>query len=90
MDFFFLFLVDVSDIFYYFLLGEWEVEVRGREGGGGGSVFIENPRRGGVFPGREGPRGRKGLQRIGELGEGGCQIFFFGPKCPPSFVYCAI
>ena len=36
------FLVDVSDIFYFFLLGEGKGE---SEVGGGGSVFIENSRR---------------------------------------------
>ena len=42
--------------------------------GGGGSVFIESPRRGGGFQGRLGGC----LQRIGEfMGGGGGQIFFF-------------
>ena len=42
-----LFLVDVSDIFYFFLLGGGEGGVRGARRRGG-SVFIENPRRGGL------------------------------------------
>ena len=56
-----LFLVDVSDIYFlFFWLGEGEGGVRG-VGGGGGSIFIENPRRGGVLQEGEGPRGREGL-----------------------------
>ena len=39
------FLGDVSDIFYFFLLGGGEGEARGA--GKGGSVLIEYPRRGG-------------------------------------------
>ena len=52
----------------------------------GVSVFIENPRRGGV-PG-EGPRGREGVcSELGNLGGGGGLNFFFsGPKCPPSLI----
>ena len=66
------YLVDVSDIFlFYFLLG-------GGEGGsprrqeGGGDDFIENPRRGGGFPGQVGTkegRGREGV--CPEFGGGG-------------------
>ena len=54
-------LVDVSDIFYFFLLGGGEGGVRGA-GKGRGRIFIENPRRGGL-PGGWGPRGE---------GPGGC------------------
>ena len=81
-------LVDVSDIFYFF-------SARGREGGvrgagrvgGGGDFFLENPRRGGGgLPGGWGggrARGREGV--CGELGGGGgLNIFFSGPKFPPS------
>ena len=50
-----------------------------------GSVLIENPRRGGGFPG--GARGgQEGV--CGELGTfwggGRLNIFFSAPKCPPS------
>ena len=74
--------MDVSDIFYFFLLGEGEWGSP-RRWEGGGSVFIENTRRGGVSrTGRaEGPGGC--LRRIGELGGGGAQYFFSGPKYPP-------
>ena len=64
---FFLSLVDVSDIFYFFLLGEGESEALG--GGGGHRFFIENPRTGGA----EGPGGC--LRRVGILG-GGVNIIF--------------
>ena len=43
-------LVDVSDISYFFCSGEG----KGESEAPGGSVFIENPRRGGGFPGRGG------------------------------------
>ena len=61
--------MDVSDIFYFFLLGGGEEEVRGdREGGW---LFIENPRRGGRSPRRGGGRG-EGAVRVsaGNLGGG--------------------
>ena len=49
--------------------------------GGGGSVSLENPRRGGS-PGGGGAEGPGGcLQRIGEWGGG--EFFFSGPKCLP-------
>ena len=79
-----LFLVDVSDIFYFFLLGEGEGEVRGREGGGGDRFCIENPRRGGGvswWEGAEGPGGS--AAKWGTWG--GLKFFFPGPKCPPNF-----
>ena len=75
--------MDVSDIFYFFLLGEGEGGVRGARQGGD-RFCIENPRRG-QFRG-EGPRGREGV--CGELGNflggGGAKYFFSGPKCPPG------
>ena len=57
--------------FYFFLLGEGEGGIRGI-GEGGGSIFIENPRRGeGVSSGGEGAEGPGGcLRRIGEFGGG--------------------
>ena len=51
-------------------VGRWE--------GGGGSIFIESPRRGGVFRGGGGAEGPGGcLRRIGEFfwGGGGLNIF---------------
>ena len=72
------FLVDVSDIFCFSLLGEGEGGVRGASRGGE-PFFIENPRRGGGFPGgAEGPGGC--LWRIGEFGGGGAKFFFFGAE----------
>ena len=77
--------MDVSDLFYFFLLGEGDGGVRGARSGGGDWFFIENPWEGGGVPGGEGPRGREG--GIGDFffGRGGWLNFFFsGPKCPPS------
>ena len=51
-----LFLVDVSDIFNFFCSGRRKGE--SEASGGGGSIFIENPRRGGGIFSREGGRGR--------------------------------
>ena len=76
--------MDVSEIFYFFLLGEGQGEFEALGGGGGGDRFlIENPRRGGGFPGG-GPRGREGV--CGELGNfgGGAKYCFSWPKRPPS------
>ena len=80
----FIVWVDVSDIFYFFLLGEGKGESRRRRAVGDW-FFIEKPRRGGASRtgGAEGPGGC--LQRIGEFGGGGgAKYFFGGPKCPPS------
>ena len=69
-------LVDVSDIFYFFLLGGGEGGVRG-EREGGGRFFIENP--GGVS--QEGGRGGGapgGCLPAGNLRGGGLNIFFRG------------
>ena len=68
-----IFLVDVLDIFYFFLFGEGE-----GPGVGGGEIgfFIENPRRGGVS--RRG-RGRgAGRVELGEFFGGGLNIVFRG------------
>ena len=76
-------MVDVSDIFYFFrsARGKGEFEAPGR---GVGSVFFENPRRGGFCEGK-GPRGWEGV--CGELGNfgvgGGAKYFFSGSKRPP-------
>ena len=68
--------MDVSDIFYFFLLGEGEGGVRGAEVGGGiGFFFFEDAKRGGSS--RRG-RGREGV--CGELGNSGL-------KCPPRSVF---
>ena len=68
---------DVSDIFYFFLLGEGEGGVRGA-GRGGGVGFLLRVPGGGAFQG-EGAKGPGGcLRRIGELGGGGLNIFFGG------------
>ena len=71
--------MDVSDIFFVFLLGGGEGGVRGA-GRGRGTIFIENPRRGGggvsQARGGRGARGREGV--CGEFGEGGLNIFFRG------------
>ena len=74
---------DVSDIFYFFFCsGRGKGESR-RWRAVGDRFFIEKPRRGALRTGgAEGPGGC--LQRIGELGEGGLNIFFSEPKCPPS------
>ena len=72
-------LVDISDIFYSFLVGEGEGGVRGA--GGGGRFFIENPRRGG-FPERGGA-GRVSAANWVFLGGRGANFFFRGPKRPP-------
>ena len=76
-----LILVDVSDIFYFFLLEEGEGGVRGA-GGKGGSVFVENAGGGPFRTG--GAEGREGV--CGELGNSGGRgaKYFLGPKCPPS------
>ena len=68
-------LVDVSDIFYFFLLGGGEGESEEPGMGGGVGFLLEIPReRGGGLPG-EGPKGREGV--CGGLGGiGGLNIFF--------------
>ena len=63
-------LVDVSDIFNFFLLGEGEGGVEAPEGGGGSVFLLESP--GGGPWGREGPRGREGVcSELGNWGGGG-------------------
>ena len=65
----------------FFLLGEGEGGVRGARGGGG-SIFIENPTRGGGFRRGRGA-GRVSAANWGIWG-GGPKYFFSGPKRPPS------
>ena len=84
-----LYLVDVSDIFLFFLLGGGEGEVRGAGEVGGPFFFIENPgRAGGVRVGGGGGRrgaGRASAANWGIFWVGGPKFFFFsGPKRPPS------
>ena len=74
--------VDVSEIFYFFVgSGKGKEESEAPGGGGGGFGFIENPRRGGGFPG-EGPRGREGVcSELGNFfGGGGALNIFFGAE----------
>ena len=80
-------LVDVSDIFIFFLLGEGEGRVRGAgRGGGGGRFLLKIPRGGGVSGGGGGRgAGRVSAVSWGIWGEGGAKYFFSGPKCPPSY-----
>ena len=70
-------------LFIFFLLGGGEGGVR-RQGGWGGRFPIENSR-GGVSPRRGTGRGSRECPlgfRGG--GGGGLNVFFSGPKCPPS------
>ena len=71
--------MDVSDLFFIFPLGGGGKRgFRGARRGGGGPFFIENPRRGGCFPGGAKWPGLC-LRRIGEFG-GGAKYFFFGAE----------
>ena len=72
-------LVDVSDIFNFFLLGEGESEALG----GGGSVFYWKSQAGG--------RGKAEGVSAANWGiwGGGAKSFFSGPKCPPSWNFQA-
>ena len=79
----YFFLVDVSDIFYFFLLGGGEGEF-GATWRGGGRFFIENPKGGGTGLSGGGGRGPGGCVQ-GIWGGGGAKYFLFsGPKRPPS------
>ena len=75
--------MDVSDIFYFSARGRGRGSSRHREEVGG-RFSIENPRRGGGLLGEGGAaRGWEAVCR--EFG-GGLNIFFSGPKSPPSFL----
>ena len=81
--------MDVSDIFYFFLLGEGKRRVQGARSRAVGRFFVENARRGGgVFQerggGGEGPGGF--LQRI-MGGGGGLNFFFRGRNSHQVFKY---
>ena len=81
--------MDVSDIFYFFLIRGGEGGVQGHREGRGGRFFIENPRRGGlVGEGGRGGEGREGVCR--EFGEGGgLNIFFRGRNARQGQVFHA-
>ena len=86
---FYIYLVDVSDIFYFFLFGKGEGRVRGAGGGGGGSIFHWKSQEGVGVPGGEGPRGREGV--CGELGNlGGAKYFFRGRNVHQDLAWCVI
>ena len=68
-------LVDVSDIFYFFCLGEGRGSP-GRQGGGGGSLKI--PGGAGVFQEGAGRGEGAGRASAGNLGGGGLNFFFHG------------
>ena len=71
-------LVEVPNIFYFFLLGGGEGGVWvDREGGGRFFFLLKIPGRGGGSPGQGGGQGgREGVCRI--FGGGGLNIFFRG------------
>ena len=74
------YLVDVSDIFNFFLLGEGEEGVRGGIG-----FLLKAPVGRGFLGGRGRGAGRVSAASWGiVLGGGGANFFFSGPKCPPS------
>ena len=65
-------LVDVSDIFYFFPLGEGEGESEAPGRGGGGRFLLKFPGVGGRSLGGGGAEGRgRCLRRIGEFFGGG-------------------
>ena len=76
-----LYLVDVSDIFYFFSARGGQRGVRGARREGGAFFKLKIPRGEGVF--QEGPRGREGV--FGIFGGGGAKFIFFlsEPKRPP-------
>ena len=76
--------MDVSDIFNFFLLVKGGRGSPRRQEGGASVFFTENPTRGGGVSRRG--RGREGVSgELGNLGGGwGLNIFFGGPKRPPS------
>ena len=76
--------MDVSDIFYFFRLGEGKGESEAPGWGRGSVFFIENPRRG-VLPGKGGGRGEAaGRVSVGNWVVGGAKYFFSALKFPPS------
>ena len=78
--------MDVSDIFYFFLLGGGERGVRGA-GRGADDFLLKIPGGGGGSPGRVGAGGR-GAGRVfaGNLG-GGLNIFFRGRNAHQDILF---
>ena len=73
--------------FFFSAQGGGRGSLRLREGAGGSVFYLKSQEGGGGgSPAQEGPRGREGV--CGELGNffggGGLNLFFSGPKCPPS------
>ena len=85
-------LVDVSDIFNFFLLGGGSGESTATATGGGGGIFIGNPKGGGFSQERgggvEGPRGAARVS-AGNFGGGGLNIFF-GVEIPTKWAKCSL
>ena len=75
-----LFLVDVSEIFYFFCSGEGKGESEAPGRGGGSVFFMDNPRRG-ALPNGGGGRGA-GRVFAGNLGGGGAKYFFLRAVIP--------
>ena len=81
-----LYLVDVSDIFYFFLRGRGEGGVRGARRGGGDDFSLKIPGGGGLPGGwGRGGEGSGGCLR-GIWGGGGAKYVFPGPKFRPSII----
>ena len=78
------FLVDVSDIVYFFFSARGSGRGSpGRQGGGGGSVFLlKIPGEGGGLPGGGWGEGA-GRVSAGNCGGGGAKYLFSGPNFPP-------
>ena len=77
--------MDVSDIFYFFCLGEGKGARGARKGFGGVSILLKIPG-GGGSPRREEGGGR-GTWRVSAGSLGGAKYFFSGLKCPPSSIF---
>ena len=81
-------LVDVSEIFYFFCSGRGRGSPERQGGRGVGFFVLIIPGEGGL-PGGGGRErgGREGVCReLGNWGGGGAKFCFWGPKCPPSYV----
>ena len=75
-------MADVSDIFYFFLLGEGKGESEAAGRGVGLDILLKIPEGGGGL--QLGRRAREGVcGELGIWGGGGLNFFFSGPKCPP-------
>ena len=80
--------MDISDIFYFFLLGEGEGESEALGGGRGVSFSLKMPGGGVSMKGRGRGAGEGVCSELGNWGGGGggAQIFFFGAEM--SSKYC--